>query len=188
MSFFSRTPPRTFVYATLRTLDKARTTSRLSRTAKAGERYPIHAPVAEIVYADLRRRSAVHDTTVSRLAADLIAIIAGHPELACEFDPVTVCLPSRLADVISLPGVQPAMGTRIRTEVFIPGPVYTVICDCATQNACGAEHVAADLLAIATGHPEGVRHLGQAEIRRLASESLAVAVGGADARSQHAMR
>jgi hypothetical protein len=179
VGFLSLTQPRTFAYATLRTLDKARLTSRLSRTAQPGERYPIQTPVAEIVYADLRRRSAVHDTTVSRLAADLIAIIAGHPELACKFGPVTVCLPCRLAAVISRPGVQPARGTRIRTEVFIPGPVYTVICGCATRNACSVEHIAADLLAIATGHAEGVRHLGQAEVRRLASESLAAAVDGA---------
>ena len=94
VSFFSLSQPKTLANATLRTLrtlDTTQVTSRLGRAAKPSERYRIHAPIAEVVYADLRRRSAEHQTTVSRLAADLIAIITGYPELADEFDPVTLC-------------------------------------------------------------------------------------------------
>ena len=80
------------------------------------------------------------------------------------------------------------MGTRLRTEVAVPGPVSTAIHDCAAQNGCIAEQAAADLLAVATGRLEGVRHLGQVETQRLASEWLAGAVNGVDTRARQAVR
>jgi hypothetical protein len=93
VSFFPLTQAEALADAalsTLKALNKAQTTLLAGGTPKPGKQVRIVAPITELVYADLRRRSAAQNTTVGRLSADLLALATGHPGLIQHRDPVNV--------------------------------------------------------------------------------------------------
>jgi hypothetical protein len=126
-----------------------------SRCTHKGDRAQIMAPLAGIVYADLRIRAAHHGTSISQLCADLLSVATGHPDLVRE-----VHQPALLPPPIPAQPAQPHHGNDVRRTIFrVPRPVYAEIRQAAVYSSRDAGQTAADLLAIATGHREAVRQL-----------------------------
>jgi hypothetical protein len=153
------------------------------RASKSAEQERIVIPITELVYADLRRHAAEQRITVNRLSADLLAMTTGRPGLVRKLDPATLGLPALLARAIDVRIPHRDIGTRIRTEIDVAAPVYAETGEYAVKHAADTGRIAADLLALATGHPEVMRHLDRADLLRLAEEKSFVATGeGAGAR------
>lgn len=131
-----------------------------SRRTYKGERDQILAPIAPVVYADLEERATDHETSISQLAADLLAIATSHSELVRELHQ-TVLLPS--LPIAARNSNSPNEICR-RTKLRVPRPVYAHIRERAVKYATDAGQIAADLLAIATGHFHAVRHLDREEL------------------------
>ena len=126
-----------------------------SRSTHKGDRAQIMVPIAAAVYAELDRRAAHHRTSISQLSADLLAITTGHPTLAREL---------HKAELLSLTTTSPPVNhvdqnMIRRTNFRIPRPVYADIRQRAAAHATDAGQIAADLLAISTGHHGAVRLL-----------------------------
>jgi len=126
-----------------------------SRSTHKGDRAQIMVPLTGVVYADLGRRAADHGTTINQLAADLLAHASGHPDLVREVHQ-TALLPSPRP---AQPHHQQECEAIRRTNFRIPRAVYIDIRLMAGDRARDAGQVAADLLAIATGHCEAVPQL-----------------------------
>jgi hypothetical protein len=130
-----------------------------SRSTHKGARDQVLAPIAAVVYTDLEARAANHGTSLSQLSADLLAVVTGYPALARDVYQ-TALLPVS-------PPLAPSARRRTEahsqdsrpTKLRVPSPVYAAIRDCAARHSIAAGTAAAELLAIATGHPEAVRHL-----------------------------
>jgi hypothetical protein len=130
-----------------------------SRSTHKGARDQVLAPIAAIVYVDLESRAANHDTSLSQLSADLLAIATGYPALARDVHQA-VLLPALPAPVPGCGrGTEAHNGGTRPTKLRVPSPVYAVLRDCAARHSIAAGSAAADLLAIATGHAEAVCHL-----------------------------
>jgi hypothetical protein len=133
-----------------------------SRSTHKGERDQILAPIAAVVYTDLHNCAAHHNTSISQLAADLLAIATSHPELVREL---------HQGVLVSAAGPTGARKTHPRNDIHsrrtklrVPRPVYVDIRQRAVKYATDAGQIAADLLAISTGHFEAVRHLDREEL------------------------
>lgn len=130
------------------------------RSTNKGERNQILTPIAAVVYIDLDERAANHNTSISQLSADLLAIATGHPALVRELHQRAL-LPTAPMLVPTAPMAIADNGTSRRTKIRVPAPVYADIRECAAKHATDAGQIAADLLAIATGHHDAVRHLNR---------------------------
>ncbi|ETZ36171.1 hypothetical protein [Mycobacterium intracellulare] len=130
-----------------------------SRSTHKGARDQVLAPIAAVVYTDLEARAADHGTSLSQLSADLLAIATGYPALARDVHQAAL-LPAAPTPAPS--GGRPTAarddGSR-PTKLRVPSQVYAVLRDCAARHSIAAGSAAADLLAIATGRTEAVRHL-----------------------------
>lgn len=136
----------------------------------------INVPIDELVYADLRGRAVEQETTISRLAADLLTVVTGYRKLVSDLPPAERCPLPQLRRAINRPNVRWRTGTRIVTQLWVPRAVYRVIC--SVKPGCDTALVAADLLAVATGRPELIRHLDRADILQLLSVSGCPVVDG----------
>jgi hypothetical protein len=136
-----------------------------SRRTYKGERDQILAPIASVVYTDLDHCAAHHKTSISQLAADLLAIATSHAELVRELHQATL-LPAHSASSADVAAriANPHSDICRRTKLRVPRPVYADIRESAAKYATDAGQIAADLLAIATGHFEAVRHLNRKEL------------------------
>lgn len=124
-----------------------------SRSTHKGDRAQIMVPIAGIVYAELSRLAAHYNTSVSQLSADLLAEATGHPDLVREVHQGAL-LPTQIPTQ-----AHHERNDVRRTNFRIPRPVYADIRHAAAQRAAEAGQIAADLLAIATGHPDAVGRL-----------------------------
>ena len=130
-----------------------------SRSTHKGARDQVLAPIAAVVYTDLEARAANHGTSLSQLSADLLAIATGYPALAREIHQAAL-LPAAPSPAPSSGQPDEAHNDGSRpTKLRVPSQVYAVLRNCAARHSIAAGSAAADLLAIATGHPEAVRHL-----------------------------
>lgn len=130
-----------------------------SRSTHKGARDQVLAPIAAVVYTDLEARAANHGTSLSQLSSDLLAIATGYPALARDVHQAA------LLPVAPAPAPSGGRPTEARddgsrpTKLRVPSQVYAVLRGCAARHSIAAGLAAADLLAIATGHTEAVRHL-----------------------------
>lgn len=131
-----------------------------SRSTHKGARDQVLAPIAAVVYTDLEARAADHGTSLSQLSADLLAIATGYPALARDVHQAALlpAAPTPAAPIRGRAAEAPNDGSR-PTKFRVPSPVYAVLRECAARHSIAAGSAAADLLAIATGHAEAVRHL-----------------------------
>ena len=128
-----------------------------SRSTHKGEREQLLPQLAEPVYAELASLAADHNTDVGQTGADLLAIATGHPELV-----------RRLHQTV-LPHLRPGSPTNIHpytgktrpTKIRVPRAVYAHLREQAARRGVKPGPLSADLLAIATGHPELVRELNR---------------------------
>lgn len=127
-----------------------------SRSTHKGARDQVLAPIAAAVYAELEVRAADHGTSLSQLSADLLAIATGYPALARDVHQAALLPAKPVADRAA---TEPQNGGTRSTKLRVPSPVYAVLRVCAARHSIAAGSAAADLLAIATGHTEAVRHL-----------------------------
>ena len=128
-----------------------------SRSTHKGARDQVLAPIDAAVYSELEIRAANHGTSLSQLSADLLAIATGYPALARDVQQAALLPAADRADrSVTEP---PHSGSNRPTKLRVPSPVYAVLRDCAARHSIAAGSAAADLLAIATGHTEAIRHL-----------------------------
>jgi hypothetical protein len=127
-----------------------------SRSTHKGARDQVLAPISAAVYSELEIRAANHGTSLSQLSADLLAIATGHPALARDVHQAALLPAATGADRST---TEPQNGGNRPTKLRVPSPVYAVLRDCAARHSIAAGSAAADLLAVATGHTEAVRHL-----------------------------
>jgi hypothetical protein len=125
-----------------------------SRITHKGERDQILAPLVRAVYTELAKLAGDYNTSISQISADLLATTTGHPELVRELHQTVMPQPRPNSPK------SPAHSGNLRpTKIRVPRIVYAHIRERAVEHRAEAGHVAADLLAIATGHPELVREL-----------------------------
>jgi len=111
------------------------------------------APVAAVVYASIQELAEVHATSFNQAAADLLAARTGHPDLV------------RVIHQAVLLPMQPSEGTSYsaddvrRVNLRIPRAALDDIKHLPAANNASAGDLAADLLALATGHGDHVRVL-----------------------------
>lgn len=134
-----------------------------SRRTHKGERDQLLPPLSDVVYSRIAALKAAHNTSFSQIAADLLCIVTGHPDLVRDLRQ-TVIPELRLS--ASPANRASHKGTR-NVKVRVPRVVYVDICHLATEHRTEPRHISADLLAIAAGHPELVRHLSE-EVLQLA--------------------
>lgn len=127
-----------------------------SRSTHKGEREQLLPQLAELVYTELVSLAADHSTDVGQAGADLLAIATGHPELVRRLDQ-TVLPHSRRASS----DTHSRTGKTRPTKIRVPRTVYAHLCQQAARLGVKAGPLSADLLAIATGHPELIRELNQ---------------------------
>lgn len=125
------------------------------RSTHKGPRAQVSAPVTAVVYASIQELAEVHATGFSQAAADLIALATGHPDLV------------RVIHQGALLPAAAARDTSESAEIHLVGPrvpqaAYDDIKHLAATNNVSAGQIAADLLALATGHPDQVRVLNTA--------------------------
>jgi hypothetical protein len=124
-----------------------------SRSTHKGARDQVLAPIAAVVYSELETRAADHGTSLSQLSADLLAIATGYPALARDVHQAA------LLPAADRGATEPQDSGNRPTKLRVPSPVYAVLRDCAARHSIAAGSAAADLLAIATGRTEAIRHL-----------------------------
>lgn len=107
-------------------------------------------------YTELISLAADHGTDVGQAGADLLAIATGHPELVRRLDQ-TVLPHSRRASS----NTHPHTGQTRPTKIRVPRTVYAHLCHQAAQLGIKAGPLSADLLAVATGHPDLTRELNR---------------------------
>lgn len=124
-----------------------------------GAREQILAPVPEAVATLLRQIQVEHAiSSASQLAADLLAIAVGHPELVRELDHQQIMrIPAPNLSSTGKSKVRNA--SRERIKVRVAELVASRLRALAADHATNPSQVTADLLAIAVGHPELVRDL-----------------------------
>lgn len=128
-----------------------------SRSTHKGEREQLLPQLAEPVYAELASLAADHNTDVGQAGADLLAITTGHPDLV-----------RRLHQTV-LPRSRPLWPTNTHlftggtrpTKIRVPRAVFAHLREEAAQRGTKPGPLSADLLAIATGHPELVREVNR---------------------------
>lgn len=125
------------------------------RSTHKGPRAQVMAPIAAVVYASIQELAEVHATNVNQAAADLLAARTGHPDLVRVIHQAAL-LTVEVSRAISTSGdVRP-------TKLNIPQAAYDDIKHLAAANSTHAGAIAADLLALATGHADQVRVLTDA--------------------------
>lgn len=124
-----------------------------------GAREQILAPVPEVVAALLRQIQVEHGiSSASQLAADLLAIAVGYPELVRELDQQQIMrFPAHNLSSAAKANVRNA--SRERIKVRVAELVASRLRALAADHATNPSQATADLLAIAVGHPELVRDL-----------------------------
>lgn len=125
------------------------------RSTHKGPRAQVSAPVTAVVYASIQKLAEIHATGFSQAAADLLALATGHPDLVRVIHQGAL-LPAAVARDISAPAETHLVGPRV------PMAAYEDIKHLAADNNVSAGQIAADLLALATGHPDQVRVLNTA--------------------------
>jgi hypothetical protein len=126
-----------------------------SRNTHKGPREQVLPQLAELVYTELVSLAADHNTDVGQAGADLLSITTGHPELVRRLHQTVVLPHSRVASSNS----HPYTGKTRPTKIRVPQTVYVYLRNLAAKRGVKAGPLSADLLAIATGHPELVREL-----------------------------
>lgn len=130
-----------------------------SRSTHKGARDQVLAPIAAVVYSEIETRAADHGTSLSQLSADLLAIATGYPALARDVHQEALLPVTASADGAPRGATDPQNGGNRPTKLRVPSPVYAVLRECAARHSISAGSAAADLLAIATGRTEAIRHL-----------------------------
>ncbi|WP_234790297.1 hypothetical protein [Mycolicibacterium mucogenicum] len=110
------------------------------------------APIAAIVYASIQELAEVHATNVNQASADLLAAKTGHPDLVRVIHQTALLTVEMSRDISTSGDIRP-------TKLNIPQAAYDDIKHLAAANSTHAGAIAADLLALATGHPDQVRVL-----------------------------
>ena len=128
-----------------------------SRRTHKGEREQLVPALANVVYTEIASQAADHSTSVSQLAADLLSIATGHPELVRDLRQTILPEPRTNSSSNG-----PSHNGKLRnTKVRVPRAVYDYLRQLAAAHGSDAGAVSADLLSIATGHPELARELHQ---------------------------
>jgi hypothetical protein len=123
-----------------------------SRSTHKGAREQLLPQLAEPVHTELVTLAADHNTDVGQAGADLLAIATGYPELVRRLHQ-TVLSHSRVASSTASSDNGKTRPTKIR----VPQAVYADLRAEAARRGTKPGPLSADLLAIATGHPELVR-------------------------------
>lgn len=110
------------------------------------------APLAAVVYASIQELAEVHATNVNQAAADLLAATTGHADLVRVIHQAALLTVEVPRDISTSGDVRP-------TKLNIPQAAYDDIKHLAAASSTHAGAIAADLLALATGHGEHVRVL-----------------------------
>lgn len=126
------------------------------RSTHKGPRAQVSAPVTAVVYASIQKLAEIHATGFSQAAADLLALATGHPDLVRVIHQGALLPDAVTGDIISVPAETHLVGPRV------PLAAYEDIKHLAADNNVSAGQIAADLLALATGHPGQVRVLNTA--------------------------
>ncbi len=126
------------------------------RSTHKGPRAQVMAPMAAVVYASIQELAEVHATTITQAAGDLLAARTGHPDLVRVIHQAALLTVGAAQDFSTL-----AAEVR-RVNLNIPRAAYDDIKHLAAANSASAGQIAADLLALATGHPDQIRVLNTA--------------------------
>ncbi len=134
-----------------------------SRSTHKGAREQLLPPLAEAVYTELAALAAEHNTDIGQAGADLLSITLGRPDLVrCLHQTV---LPHSL---VAPPVSSAAAGKTRPTKIRVPQAVYADLREQAARHGTKPGPLSADLLAIATGHPELVGQFFDREVLPLA--------------------
>lgn len=132
-----------------------------SRRTHKGEREQLFPALPNVVYSEIASWAVDHHTSVSQFAADLLSIATGHSELVRD-----------LHQTVLPPETRPSSsngrshnGMLRNTKVRVPRAVYEDLRQLAALSSSDAGAISADLLAVATGHPELARQLNQEVLR-----------------------
>ena len=125
------------------------------RSTHKGPRAQVFVPLAAVVYASIEKLAEVHATNVNQAASDLLAASTGHPDLVRVIHQAALLTVEASRDTATPSDDRP-------TKFTIPQAAYDDIKHLAAANNSHAGPVAADLLALATGHVDEVRVLNTA--------------------------